>query len=542
MAVTGRAHTTGSRGFVVLVAVIAVMPSAVATRGPSTSMPSSQALDINAKVAQLDMDKATLDDVIRIFGEPRKYLWGNEEFTKDALPDTYVATYRDGFNVCMHAGKVSELRFGGGPADFRFAGKIGIGSTLEEALAVLGQPKKTVSGGELASEDGVLYKDCNLKGEKVSYYARSDKRVRLFLQDNKVAAIMLTCSEGAKQGAFTTVRPIGAVKEYDDVRFKDMSKLDLHLQPALPATLNFNQATVWPAASRMPPGCNPKRILAEAMNPGLGVRRLHERGITGKGVCVAIIDQPLYQDHPEFAGKIAAYHDVGCNSENSMHGPAVASLLVGTNCGTAPGATLYFAAAPSWTRDTAYQAKALDWIVEQNAKLPAGRKIRVVSVSAKPSGAAAPFTKNTGMWDEACRRAENAGMLVLDCTSHRGFIGACWYDPAAPEDVSKCTPGYPGMTWSPGPDQLLVPASPRTVAEEYVKGRCEFQYCGRGGLSWTIPYCAGVLAMGWQVRPDIPPDQMRELLFESALKKGDATFINPPAFIEMVKKTKAKAR
>jgi hypothetical protein len=48
--------------------------------------------------------------------------------------------------------------------------------------------------------------------------------------------------------------------------------------------------------------------------------------------------------------------------------------------------------------------------------------------------------------------------------------------------------------------------------------------------------------MGWQVRPDIPPDQMRELLFESALKKGDATFINPPAFIEMVKKTKAKAR
>src|SRR5262249_33985137 len=153
-------------------------------------------------------------------------------------------------------------------------------------------------------------------------------------------------------------------------------------------------------------------LLANMKNPGLGVHKLHAQGITGKGVKVAIIDQPLFQDHPEFAKKIVAYHDVGCESETSMHGPAVASLLVGSQCGTAPGARLYYVAAPSWTGDSAFQAKALDWIVGENAKLSAGDKIRVVSVSAAPSGKGSPFKKNQEMWDTAVVRAEQAGLLV----------------------------------------------------------------------------------------------------------------------------------
>ncbi|MFC1601602.1 hypothetical protein ACFL34_04560 [Candidatus Sumerlaeota bacterium] len=183
-------------------------------------------------------------------------------------------------------------------------------------------------------------------------------------------------SSGSGSGgeSFQTVRPIASVKKFDDVRWKDMSKLDLSGRPGLPATLTFNEKTDWPSQGKMPTQCDTGKLLREAMNPGLGVRELHRAGITGIGVNVAIIDQPLYQDHPEFAGKIAAYHDVGCDTESSMHGPAVASLLVGKNCGTAPGAKVYFVAAPSWKRDSAYQAKALDWLIAQNEKLAAGEK------------------------------------------------------------------------------------------------------------------------------------------------------------------------
>ena len=106
------------------------------------------------------------------------------------------------------------------------------------------------------------------------------------------------------------------------------------------------------------------------------------------------------------------------------------------------------------------------------------------------------------MWDQAVAAAEQAGLLVLDCTGNHGFIGPCWFSGADWEDPAGCTPGFPGK---PGggypPDHILAPTSPRTTAEEYGQGNFGFQYTGKGGLSWAIPYVAGVLALGWQTRP-----------------------------------------
>jgi serine protease AprX len=80
-------------------------------------------------------------------------------------------------------------------------------------------------------------------------------------------------------------------------------------------------------------------------------------------------------------------------------------------------------------------------------------------------------------------------------------------------------------------------------AEELFPGNPGYQYCGINretyfyhGVSWAIPYCAGVLALGWQVRPDLAPAQMRELLIRSAhqLPTGEK-IINPPEFIRQVR-------
>ncbi len=509
--------------------------------GSATSEPSS---DINARVAQLGIDTAGLDDVIRIFGEPEEYVWGQQTFRKDNLPSIYIASYPNSFRVVMQGGKVDELRFEGTDTGYTYQNKLRIGSSLDEAIEVIGRPREIVAAGQNKFKDGVLYKD--IDGEKGRcYYRRSDKSVRLFFTDYKVTALYVTRSDyGADGGSFRTVKPVESVNEFDDVRWKDLSKINLRRNDDLIKTLTFNKKTVWPESPNMPLGIRPDELLTDAMNPGLGIRSLHQQSITGKGVNVAIIDQPLYLDHPEFAGKIVAYHDVGCRTEWSMHGPAVASLLVGTNCGTAPDARVYYVAAPSWTKDTAYQARALDWIIEQNEKLPAPEKIRVVSVSAAPSGRSSPFEKNKQMWDETCNRAEAAGILVLDCTEHRGFIRPCWYDARAPESVARCTPGFPGIKrFVPRPETILVPASPRTTAEEYNKGDFSYQYCGRGGLSWTIPYCAGVFALGWQIRPDLSPDQMRELLFRSAYTTRDGMrIINPERFILLVEKAKGHTK
>jgi len=135
---------------------------------------------------------------------------------------------------------------------------------------------------------------------------------------------------------------------------------------------------------------------------------------------------------------------------------------------------------------------------------------------------------------------------ALDCTDNsvRGFIGKCWYNARTPESVAQCNPGSPPnrkLRFNPNDNTIFVPSSPRTAAEDGdVPG---YQYAGRGGLSRAIPYCAGVLAMGWQVNPELSPEQMRELLFKSAfMKKNGAKIIYPKKFIHLVKRTAPRTK
>ncbi len=338
--------------------------------------------------------------------------------------------------------------------------------------------------------------------------------------------------------------------EYADVRGgagpnnKEVHNLDLSDHGELIKTFWFNQKTRWPDSDNMPKDITPEEILTMSMNPGLGIRQLHEEGLTGKGVNVAIIDQPMFIDHPEYDGKIVKYNSFGVSDNtSSMHGPAVTSLLVGDQIGTAPDAKVYYAAVPSWKTDAKYYAEALDWIIEENEKLPDDEKIRVVSVSAAPSNLDREnaLYKNGEMWDESVARAEENGILILDCTPHHGIISSCWFsDLEDLDNVTKLQPGYPGYEI---PEDykidyskvILVPTSPRTLAEVYTKGDFEYFYTGRGGQSWAIPYCSGVLALGWQINKDIDFEEMIEILFDTAYESDIYRFINPEEFIKGVK-------
>jgi hypothetical protein len=313
--------------------------------------------------------------------------------------------------------------------------------------------------------------------------------------------------------------------------------LNRNLGESLIETLWFDWSTKW----RREDETIARSILKLGMNPGLGIRELHSQGITGKGVTVAIIDQPVVLEHPEFQGKIVKYFDVGTNlptNTGSMHGPAVTSLLVGENIGTAPEARVYYVAAPSWLYDAKYFADALDWIVNENEKLSKEEKIRVVSVSAIPSGIDSEY-KNSEAWDAAYRRATEAGILVLDCTYEQGITVPCTHDLDDPNNVAKCIPNWGGPTDSPH-KRINIPTRRTTATEAGGEGKLVFsyQFTGEGGLSWTVPYLTGVLAMGWQVNPELTNSQILDLLYASVYKTNKpAGIIDPKVFIELVKLT-----
>ena len=330
----------------------------------------------------------------------------------------------------------------------------------------------------------------------------------------------------------------------------------------------FNENTRFPAGRDKMPASEsgddiykyqPEYIMRQGKNPGLGVKSLHERGITGKGVSVAVIDEPLITDHPEYKGKIVEYRDFGSEAVSSMQGPAVASLLAGENTGTAPGVKIYYAAVPAWDMyDAEYYAKALDWIIGINASLPDGEKIRAACISPNPENPS-PWI-NVNKYLASFKRAQEAGILVLDCTSEHGLVaGACKYNFDEPEDVSLCKPVslyrifISGYHYSNVKDILndeseqlkeitiRVPAAYRTIAEayggepEHSEYSYQYQYDGRGRLSWTLPYLTGVLAMGWQVNPELTPDMITKILFDTAHVDHDGhKYINPVRFIEFI--------
>jgi hypothetical protein len=98
--------------------------------------------------------------------------------------------YPKAFEVIMSDGHVTEFRYEE-PSSYSFLGKIQIGASPQEAVRVVGRPKRIVKGKPNEFADGVFYKD--IDGQKGRcYYGRKDKGVRFFFMDNKITHIYVT--------------------------------------------------------------------------------------------------------------------------------------------------------------------------------------------------------------------------------------------------------------------------------------------------------------------------------------------------------------
>ena len=375
------------------------------------------------------------------------------------------------------------------------------------------------------------------------------------------------------------------VSRFEDFRGRNLSEEDLSNTPIdVLQTIEFDTETAWPSEGKMPKGFDPEKLLERCKNPGLGIEELHEQGITGQGVVVAIIDQKLDGGHPEYKDSIIGYreYDGAENEAISMHGPAVASLLVGKDCGVAPGVKLVYKAVPSG-RDFLPKAHALTDIIEGNRNVPQKDKVRIVSCSID-------YVKENpepglSEWIAALDRAKEEGILVVDVGGNQigvSFSGGgspegkdnfesylSWlrYDEGDEELNRIISEGnvdeilkklrevrkdelekYPAMDWRKKIEEdikqrkreIVVPSDYRTMASSWSK-EGQYMYNGRGGISWSVPYLAGLFAMILQVNPDIKREEISKIINESAVtnKKG-VRVVNPKGIIDLAKKSLKK--
>ena len=54
-------------------------------------------------------------------------------------------------------------------------------------------------------------------------------------------------------------------------------------------------------------------------------------------------------------------------------------------------------------------------------------------------------------------------------------------------------------------------------------------------MSWTVPYLAGLAALGWQIDPTLKPNEIVQLWLRTAAQAPAGPVVNPTAFIQAIK-------
>lgn len=375
-----------------------------------------------------------------------------------------------------------------------------------------------------------------------------------------------------------------------DVRKCDITQLELTEEQLLNLTIDKTTVMTPEQKAILEP------YMEAAKNPGLGIRQLHEQGFTGKGIKMAIIDQPLGM-HEEYKDNIVGeVHDI--NSEKlgwkdaSMHGAAVTSIAVGKNTGVAPDAgVVYYSAANisknpedikaykqrlqkeiesnldnkdyisylkkmyseldqyGWCSSNASYVEAINRILDENENLPENERVSVVSISWGFDDLAPGYEE----LQQAIQRAKEQGVFIVSTAldSHYG-MDTCGANRDPKGDLENPDSYEAGAFWKKNSENdsgnkdklLLFPMDHRTIPD--YTDSTSYRYEGNdGGMSWSTPWVAGMYVLAKQADPSITPEKFWQYALETSneCRNNDSgtyvgRLINPQGLIQKILETK----
>ncbi len=213
-----------------------------------------------------------------------------------------------------------------------------------------------------------------------------------------------------------------------------------------------------------------------------------------------------------------------------MHGTAMASIAVGRTAGVAPEAELYafgmtFATPHEFLLMPHYFALVIDRIIEVNRRLPAGRKIRAISLAHGWGDA------TVGRWhaEAAVARAQVAGIAFFGVT-HPTFGGLGRPPLGDPDRIREYEPAWRWRT-DIGRFPFSIPIDTRTMACE--QGADSYLYSRYAGSSLGPPFMAGLYALAAQVDPSITRERFLEMAVRLARRdvRPDMPILDPTAIM-----------
>ncbi len=307
----------------------------------------------------------------------------------------------------------------------------------------------------------------------------------------------------------------------------------------------FDENTVWPENLKL----EKEKQLQLGKDSGLGISSLHKNGYTGKGINIAIIDQQLLVNHPEYQENIRYYREMG-NEESlqkyghlpdhgaaSYHGPAVASLAVGKHCGSAPEAGLFFIA-EGGCHSPEVCLKAIKHLIDLNKKSSEKDKIRCLSCSWGGGPKEKDFDERMKLFKEL----EDTGCMVLGGL-YGDYMGRSHSGGSRIHLGSDALDNLKGEQYA-NENMLIVPRDQRTFASN----SGGYLYEEKGGESWTYPYLAGLVACALQANPEIVKQKgWQETVWKKLLETARLTLdhkgkiVQPESFVQSIINVKKKS-
>lgn len=295
---------------------------------------------------------------------------------------------------------------------------------------------------------------------------------------------------------------------------------------------------------------NFEKIVNFGKDPGLGIKDLHNDGITGKGVNIAIIDGVLLKEHNEIKDRIVYYEDLVDNEKVHYHGTLVTSVLCGKESGIATESNIYYVSYINDELQTEEKneeryislAKSIERVIEINKELPKGEKIRVLSIS---SGWDPNHDKAVEI-NTAINKAKEDGIFVVTARLYEHdklyFDGVRRDVLSDPNNIKSFYNKNYSEVFNDAKEILLTPMDARWMASHI--GVDDYTMYSRGAWSLVIPYISGVYALACQVYPEITPSLFWEMaistgndlkVYNNSFEGKTLKLINPVKLIEELK-------
>ncbi len=289
--------------------------------------------------------------------------------------------------------------------------------------------------------------------------------------------------------------------------------------------ISFDDETSFPP--ELPIGFNPSNLLNATKKVPLGVDQLHDKGINGAGMSVAIIDSAfvphIETEHSEFEyfvnSSIASEH---------FHGLITSTILAGKYLGIAPKARCNFFTISQMTAER--DDELINGLSKIYDKINNGENICVVSLSM-------PYPKTTkDEYYEMVNKLDEIGCVVIDSVEfNKEFICARFTstDLSDLESVDLNDWQREGEWLQLAEARIAIPSAGRALPLWGTRDR--YHFCGQSGVSWSIPIIAGLYCLARQINADIKYAEFIQLIKQTAYtNKSELKIINVEKLFEVM--------